>query len=235
MGTGGIIGGFVLPGLVSVLLGLTLMGCNPQTTKPDAEDSGGIVASNDVPQEVGKVTSGDQPVSLASLSPLPPDWHPGQEWHWSDGYALKVSHRQGDITTLQRIDDPRQWQKREGLFLVESQSATTHRKLIYRTGNPNKLFPLAAGKNIVFRREYLASGELKVHRTSWAVEGRETIQVPAGEFDCWILMRRTRSLVSDWVGYERWWYSPEVQHYVRLEYQYGPDMAGSRVLMSYVN
>lgn len=214
-------------GLVSVLL----LGCNPQNTKPDEEVEGPVTGHMEA-QAVGSAT----PPSVRP--PLPanaPDWKPGQEWHWSDGYALKVEKRAGDITTFRRLDVPGQWQKRDGLFLVESQSATRHRKTIYRTDNPKTLFPLAEGKSRVFRREYLSNGELRVHRTSWTVEGREKIRVPAGEFDCWILMRRTRSLVSDWLGYERWWYSPELQHYARLEYQYGPDVTGSRVLMSYVN
>jgi hypothetical protein len=38
---------------------------------------------------------------------------------------------------------------------------------------------------------------------------------------------------SDWTGFERWWYSPQVQNYVRVEYKYGPEEAGSRVLMRY--
>jgi hypothetical protein len=72
-----------------------------------------------------------------------------------------------------------------------------------------------------------------VHASSWSVEGRETITVPAGTFDCWIIVWRSRSLRSDWTGFERWWYSPQAQNYVRMEYKYGPDSEGSRVLMRY--
>jgi hypothetical protein len=72
-----------------------------------------------------------------------------------------------------------------------------------------------------------------VHASSWSVEGRETITVPAGTFDCWLIVWRSRSLRSDWTGFERWWYSPQAQNYVRMEYKYGPDAEGSRVLMRY--
>jgi hypothetical protein len=44
---------------------------------------------------------------------------------------------------------------------------------------------------------------------------------------------RARSLKSNWTGFERWWYSPEVQQYVRLEYKYGAGETASRVLMRY--
>ena len=44
---------------------------------------------------------------------------------------------------------------------------------------------------------------------------------------------RTRSLKTDWTGYERWWYSPKAKNYVRMEYKYGESPESSRVLMSY--
>ena len=63
--------------------------------------------------------------------------------------------------------------------------------------------------------------------------GREVVTVPAGQFDCVVLVMRARSLSGDWTGYERWWFSPQAQGYVRMEYRYGPDAEGSRVLMTY--
>ena len=36
-----------------------------------------------------------------------------------------------------------------------------------------------------------------------------------------------------WTGFERWWYSPQAQNYVRMEFKYGPEPDGSRVLMNY--
>jgi hypothetical protein len=48
-----------------------------------------------------------------------------------------------------------------------------------------------------------------------------------------VIVWRTRSLRSDWTGFERWWYSPDVQNYVRMEFKYGSEADGSRVLMNY--
>ena len=195
----------------------------------------GCVTSEPTPQAI---TPAAEQVPLAQPSSPEervdmPQWRVGDTWVWSDGYGLRVESVDGGTALFRRLDDPEQWVKREGLFMVESQSTDALRKVVFRTRDPREIFPLKVGGESVFRREYLANGELRVHRTSWVVEGREQIRVPAGEFDCWILIRRTRSLSSDWVGYERGWYSPLVKGYVRLEYKYGKSKPGSRVLMEY--
>lgn len=92
---------------------------------------------------------------------------------------------------------------------------------------------MTSASPLTFRREYLSNGKLVVHASSWSVEGRERITVPAGTFDCWVIVWRERSLRSNWTGFERWWYSPETQQYVRMEYKYGDQEPASRVLMRY--
>ncbi|MGB0721124.1 MAG: hypothetical protein ACPGU7_01900 [Gammaproteobacteria bacterium] len=164
---------------------------------------------------------------------LEPQWLKGDRWVWSDGYGLKVDSSGPDGTVFKRIDDDKQWLKRRGLTVIESQSARTHRKLLYKTGDPADIFPLKIGNTAVYEREYSSNGVLRVHRTSWVVEGRETIEVPAGTFDTWRLVRRSRSTLTGWTGYERWWYSPDVRNYVRMEFRYGGAPASSRVLMAY--
>ena len=44
---------------------------------------------------------------------------------------------------------------------------------------------------------------------------------------------RSRNAATNWTGFERWWYSPEVRHYVRMEYRYGKHPVSSRVLMDF--
>ncbi|CAK0755778.1 conserved hypothetical protein [Gammaproteobacteria bacterium] len=171
--------------------------------------------------------------SLEMPASAVPTWKIGDTWHYSDGYGLKVSTIQGEDTTFQRLDTPNDWLMRRGLFKVRSKQGDTYREVVYRTKDPAELFPLVVGKQVVFSEEYLRAGELVRHNTSWTVEGQETIQVPAGTFNCWVLVMRTRGVQSDWTGSERWWYNPEVKHYVRLEYRYGTEPAGARVLMDY--
>jgi hypothetical protein len=176
----------------------------------------------------------------ASAAPAPansvveaPSWSAGSEWHYSDGYAVKVASVSPKGALFQRLDAPGQSFTRDGFIRTDSTSATATRKAIYRTVPDSAGQSLSAAKPLTFQREYLNNGTLMVHASSWTVEGRETITVPAGTFDCWVIVWRTRSLRSDWTGFERWWYSPDVQNYVRMEFKYGPEPDGSRVLMNY--
>lgn len=162
-----------------------------------------------------------------------PQWAVGDRWIWSDGYGLEVVSVDGSKTRMKRTDADDQWQLRDGFFLIDSQSSTTRRRLLFRTQDPAQIFPLKVGNRAVFRREYLSNGVLRAHNTSWLVVGRQTIRVPAGEFDTWVLERRTRSLKTEWTGFERIWYAPSVRNYVRMEYRYGLGADSARVLMAY--
>lgn len=180
----------------------------------------------------GSVLADPVPVPSSTIVSAP-NWSAGSEWHYSDGYALKVSSSGAGGTVFERIDAPGQWFSRLGFIRKDSLTAGTTRNAIYRTIPDNAGLSLSAGKSLTFQREYMSNGKLLVHASSWTVEGRETITVPAGTFDCWLIVWRTRSLRSDWTGFERWWYSPQTQNYVRLEYKYGAQKSGSRVLMRY--
>jgi hypothetical protein len=176
----------------------------------------------------------------ASAAPVPsdsvvkaPTWSAGSEWHYSDGYAVKVASVSPKGALFQRLDAPGQSFVRDGFIRTDSTSATATREAIYRTVPDGAGQSLSAAKPLTFQREYLNNGKLMVHASSWSVEGRETITVPAGTFDCWVIVWRTRSLRSDWTGFERWWYSPDAQNYVRMEFKYGSESDGSRVLMNY--
>lgn len=176
----------------------------------------------------------------AEAAPVPPntvvkapDWSAGSEWHYSDGYAVKINAVSAKGATFERLDAPGQSFTRQGFIRTDSVSGTATRNAIYRTVPDTAGLSLSAAKPLTFQREYLNNGKLLVHASSWSVEGRETVTVPAGSFDCWVIVWRTRSMKSDWTGFERWWYSPQAQNYVRMEYKYGPDEDGSRVLMTY--
>ena len=169
----------------------------------------------------------------ARLRVTAPNWKKGEEWQYSDGYGLHVTGVKGNITVFQRTDDPKQWFSRYGFLREEAQSRDAFRKVVYRSVPPSRGLQLSANNGLVFTREYLVDKQLRVHRTSWVVEGRETITVPAGQYDCIVIVMRTRSLRSGWKGFERWWYSPKLKHYARIEYKYGGNQISSRVLVSY--
>ena len=122
----------------------------------------------------------------ASAAPVPansvvkaPSWSIGSEWHYSDGYAVKVASVSATGALFQRLDAPGQSFMREGFIRTDSTSATATRKAIYRTVPDAAGQSLSAAKPLTFQREYLNNGKLMVHASSWTVEGRETITVPA--------------------------------------------------------
>jgi len=162
-----------------------------------------------------------------------PDWRKGSEWQYSDGYGLKVARVEGSVTTFQRLDDPSQWVARRGFLREDAQSGTTLRKLLFEDLPPGAGLVLSPRTPLTYRREYMAGATQRTHATSWTVEGRETVKVPAGEFKCFVLVMRTRDVADGWTGFERWWYSPQAQNYVRMEYRYGSTAPGSRVLTQY--
>ena len=162
-----------------------------------------------------------------------PQWRAGSTWEYSDGYRLRLASVSDGTATFERLDAPGQWFSMRSFLRQDAASATAKRQTIYRTVPPTAGDSLAAAEPLTFQREYLSNNQLIVHATSWTVEGRETITVPAGTFDCWVIVWRSRSLKGDWTGFERWWYSPEAQLYVRMEYKYGNIPTASRVLMQY--
>ncbi len=162
-----------------------------------------------------------------------PPWRYYDHWTYSDGYRLKVQSVDNGIAKVDRLDQPGNWFKRKGIFKMESMTGNTHRKVVFRSMDPMQLLPLKRGKQVKFIREFQSGRLLRKHETSWTVLGNETIEVPAGVFNTWVLFWNSRSLTSDWTGYEKWWYSPEVKNYVRLEYQYGKNHPSSRVLTSF--
>ncbi len=217
------------PNIVSVAVRLALLGVLGGCVTPGGSFDAPLErATNPAPTIQGSVEG----VPEIDMTQSPP-WQLGSFWEYSDGYGLQVTETDGRMATLQRMDKPDDWVRRNGFFKVDSQEEGVRRQVVYQSPNPETLFPLAVGKMVTFAREYLIDKKLYVHQTSWSVVGQETIEVPAGKFDCWVLVWSSRSQKSNWSGYEKWWYNPEVGNYVRLEYRYGKAPDSSRVLMRY--
>jgi hypothetical protein len=211
--------------MVAVAAVAALAGCEvPKTETAEMVSSGPAVTG-----ENNHDTNGSKHGDVVRA----PKWVVGSEWKYSDGYGLKVTDVKGDVTAFTRTDIAGRWLSRRGFLREASQSGTALRRVVYRSVPPDAGKSLTMGKPLVFQREYIANDRLRVHVTSWTVEGRESIVVPAGKFDTWLVVMRTRSLKTDWTGYERWWYSPRAHNYVRMEYKYGDAPESSRVLMSF--
>lgn len=202
------------------------------TGQPVTGDGAGATPAASVAQTPAPATT---PVvdDFSGAAVAAPRWVRGDRWMYSDGYGLQVTAIDGDITRFQRLDDPGQWFTRHGFLRQEAQSSTAHRRVVFRSIDAADALTLQMRRPVVFTREYTSNQQPRVHRTSWILEGRETITVPAGTFDTWVIVMRSRNAATNWTGFERWWYSPEVRHYVRMEYRYGKHPVSSRVLMDF--
>jgi hypothetical protein len=191
----------------------------------------GCAAESEAPRPSS--TTPPAPVATQPEALAKPSWKVGDRWSYSDGYGMKVVESAGDVARFERLDDPNQWFVNRGLFRERSQSRTTLRENVFRSGDPDQIYKAPIGEPIVFVREYLSNATLVRHRTSWVLEGRESVTVPAGTFDCFVLVMRTRSMTGTWTGYERLWYSAKARNYVRMEYKYGEAPESARVLTEY--
>mgnify|MGYP000182552420 CR=1 FL=1 len=195
------------------------------------------ITSPEVPVKPGESQAAGSQAGGAMAASGPevsaPRWVRGDRWTYSDGYGLQVVEVDGDVTRFRRLDDPGQWFTRRGFLRQDAQSATAHRQVVFRSIDVVDAQTLRMRRAVVFTREFTSNQQQRVHRTSWILEGRETITVPAGTFDTWVIVMRTRNAATNWTGFERWWYSPEIRNYVRLEYRYGKHPVSSRVLMDF--
>lgn len=207
------------------LVATLLVGCKTPLVSAISEAANSDERAN--PVSVLEKPSAAQVASVPVDALKPPNWTIGDEWRYSDGYGFRVESVNDRVTRFRRLDDAAQWFETRGLFRERSQSSSSLREVVFRSEEPDQLYQVAPGEAVIFIREYLSNGRLIRHRTSWVVEGRESITVPAGTFDCFVLVKRSRSLTGTWTGFERIWFSPAARNYVRMEFKYGeaPDMA----------
>lgn len=219
--------------VVALAVAGTLSAC-VQTGSPAAPAAPVTQSNITQPQAPAPVplTPGGRP-GRPAVAFAPPQWQIGDQWQYSDGYGMRVVEVNGDTARFQRIDDEKQWFVARGPFREQTQSRAAMRQVVFRSEDPARLYTVPWGQAVVHLREYTRNGTLVRHRTSWMVEGTETITVPAGTFDTVILVKRTRSMTGNWTGYERWWYAPAIRNYVRLEYKYGEAPDGARVLTAF--
>lgn len=184
--------------------------------------------------------SGCQPssqlFSITTLSPsflAPPKWAVGDQYVYDDGYGLEVVAQSGEITKFRRLDDPQQWMTMQGFFDLERQSSTQYRKVLSRKGPFDPTQGLPIGQSLQLDRQLLSGSNRHQHQEQWVVDGREQLTTPAGTFDCWRITRNWQNHLTLWHGFERFWWSEDIGFYVKLEYRYGNQPEGRRLLIKF--
>lgn len=177
--------------------------------------------------------SAASPLAAAKIEVAAPQWQVGDRWHYSDGYDLQVTLTHQDLTRFERTDTPGLWFSRRGFLREAAQSPTLMRYVTFRSVAADKAQTLTNAAPLVYKREYIRGSRTVTHNTSWTIESQERISVPAGDFDCIVIVWRSRNPESGWTGFERWWYAPAARNYVRMEYRYGEAPVRARVLMDF--
>jgi hypothetical protein len=167
-------------------------------------------------------------VALAISAPLAhasemPRYEEGQAFVFDNGRVERVSGVEGDRVT---------WAARSGrTYLRDANLIVPILEWSYRgqqgsrqiVGDPDRLWPLSAGRSVQFRavnetRDRNDRMRRSVHLWRCSVRAVQTILVPAGRFEAFPIVCDRYSASSMRV-IERltWHYAPDVGHYVRRE------------------
>ena len=175
-------------------------------------------------------------LSVAAL----PNYTVGEYFTFDDGSSRMVAAVSGEWVT---------WQYKTGTvtkgyrnFIIPALTWTSvHRHSEGKTTAPaDLLWPLAVGKKgtydfqkTISKHDGTESNELS---RSWScsVKGTERVKVPAGTFDTYVIAcNRYSSTSHKWRASRRFYYAPELGHYVMQEDRYRSRPDKKRELVSY--
>jgi len=188
------------PLLVVVML-LVLTGCAAQ----------GPPSASSVP-----TTSATAPV--VSAVPSPPGWRPGDRWvyGWTSGAesgiktveALEIREINGVSFYLVRVGDVETFYTRDLHWAGTMQEG----RVAARMTPPQPWFawPLKAGQTWTHRGTYEDRSGKREFSDVFSVVAVEAVEVPAGRFNAFKIVRETERRDSD-----QYWYAPDVRFYVK--------------------
>lgn len=153
-----------------------------------------------------------------STVPSAPRWRPGDRWvyGWTSGTesgvktleVLEITEING--VTFYRLRDG----DREVFWTLDLRWAATTEggRVAARMRPPQPWFtwPLEVGRTWTHRGAYEDRSGKAEFSDTFSVVAREAVEVPAGRFDAFKIVRQTERRDSD-----QYWYAPEVRFYVR--------------------
>ena len=187
--------------LLAVLLLLGLTGC---------------VAKG--PPSVPSAPTATEPVPVVSVAPSSPGWRPGDRWvyAWTSGgesgiktvEALEIREINGISFYLVRVGDVETFWTRD----LHWAGAMEDGKVAARMTPPQPWFawPLKAGQTWRHRGTYEDRSGKTEFNDVFSVVAAEPVQVPAGRFNAFKIVRETDRRDSD-----QYWYAPDVRFYVK--------------------
>lgn len=159
------------------------------------------------------------PVTAASVN-APPEWRPGDRWvyEWTSGSdsGIKIV----EILENKQVNGVQYWVARvSGVEHYELYTRDLHWAAAVRNSTiearmvpprPWFVWPLEVGRRWGGRGTFEDRGGRKLHDDRFTVLTAETVEVPAGRFRAFKVIRETDAGDSD-----AYWYVPEVRWYVR--------------------
>jgi hypothetical protein len=172
----------------------------------------GCVAS--APPDVSRGVSPPEQIKAST----PPAWRPGDQWVYTWSSGAQTGTKSVEVLEVREINTISFYLVKVGeaeqFFTKDLQWAGTMRqgKVQARMTPPQPWFtwPLESGRHWIHRGTYEDGSGKSVRSDSFSVVGTETVEVPAGRFNTFKIVRETANRDSD-----QYWYAPEVGFYVK--------------------
>jgi len=182
------------------------------------------------------VKGGGPPLSEATL----PNYFVGEYFTFDDGTFEIVTEVSGEMVTWRTNQDTISKGYRNFVIPVLSWTSNNRRSEAKTTASADLLWPLAVGKKAQYdfqqtisRHDGTESSELS---RTWTctVEGTERVSVPAGTFDTYVVTcKRYSSSGRAWRATRKFYYAPDLGHYVIREDDYRRSADKKRQMVSY--
>ncbi len=167
---------------------------------------------------------GMQPAAEAGI--VRPVWHAGDRWVYSWTTGTEGGIKTSDVIGVQEVGGVRYYILRvdnvDRFYTLDLHWAAgvVDSKVVARAAPPEPWFnwPLAVGRRWEYQGMFEERNRKDPMHETYKVVGGEEVQVPAGTFQAYKLVREVNSIVVD-----QYWYAPEVRWYVKWVGRRGKD------------
>lgn len=166
-------------------------------------------------REISPAAPGKPPLTQVDS---PPEWRAGDRWVYDWTSGTNVGTKTVEVLEIKEVNTIQYYVVKIGdlnhYYTLDFKWAATVRdgRVEARMVPPQPWFawPLEIGKRWVHRGSYEERDRKQEQNETFAVVTTETVEVPAGRFHAFKVVREASRLESD-----QYWYAPEVRWYVK--------------------
>ena len=169
-----------------------------------------------------------------------PEYAVGEFFAFDDGRAVVVTAVSNEQVTWRYSNGTTSTGYRNFILPALAWKSANRRGEATSTAPPHMLWPLAAGNRGHYNTHQVITGNDQAGSTQlfrqWycSVEGTQRVSVPAGSFDTYVIAcDRYSSTGQSWRATRRYYYAPDLGHYVIREDQYRSRPVRTRQLVAY--